>query len=345
MVCNFSKLVIDIKTFVPTYFDKFRCIADKCPDTCCAGWEADLDGEIIAKYKTLDGELGEKIKNSLAKDETDCDIFALCENGRCPFLNDCNLCDIQAAYGEDFLSKTCALFPRFYDDFGKIREMGIGFGCPEAARIMLDDNEPFSLEFYEEITDEIDDIDEDFLSGIIELRADIFAILEAEDLCFKKKIEHIFEIATGFQKELDGDDYFDEKQNRSFDDCIAVLENMEYIKPERKDFVSSLKGRKLSKNTLNLYRSDFEKLMKYYIFRYFLSLGYDCDVVTPVKYGVFACIVISRIYAYLGTPDFETRVKVMYSYSKEVEYSDVNMDLLDNAMYGDFSLHDLINLL
>jgi DeoR/GlpR family transcriptional regulator of sugar metabolism len=59
--------VIDIKTFVPTYFDKFRCIADKCPDTCCAGWEADLDGEIIAKYKTLDGELGEKIKNSLAE--------------------------------------------------------------------------------------------------------------------------------------------------------------------------------------------------------------------------------------------------------------------------------------
>ena len=97
---------------------------------------------------------------------------------------------------------------------------------------------------------------------------------------------------------------------------------------ERKDFVSSLKGRKLSKNTLNLYRSDFEKLMKYYIFRYFLSLGYDCDVVTPVKYGVFACIVISRIYAYLGTPDFETRVKVMYSYSKEVEYEDKNGDKL-----------------
>lgn len=337
--------MIDIKTFVPTYFDKFRCIADKCPDTCCAGWEADLDGEIITKYKTLDGELGEKIKNSLAKDETDCDIFALCENGRCPFLNSCNLCDIQARYGEDFLSKTCAMFPRFYDNFGKIREMGIGFGCPEAARIMLDDNEPFSLEFYEEITDEIDDIDEDFLSEIIALRAEIFAVLETEDLCFKKKIEQIFEITTGFQKELDGDDYFDEKHNRSFDDCIAVLENMECIKPERKDFVSSLKGRKLSKNTLNLYRSDFEKLMKYYIYRYFLSLGYDCDVVTPVKYGVFACIVIGRIYAYLGTPDFETRVKVMYSYSKEVEYSDVNMDLLDNTMYGDFSLHDLINLL
>lgn len=337
--------MIDIKTFVPTYFDKFRCIAGECPDTCCAGWEADLDDDIIEKYRTVSGELGERIQSSLAKDETDCYIFALCDNGRCPFLNSCNLCDIQAAHGEEFLSKTCAMFPRFYDDFGKIREMGIGFGCPEAARIMLGDDEPFSLEFYEEITDETEDIDEDFLSEIIALRAEIFIILEDKDLSFRKKIEKIFDVVTEFQKELDGDGYVDGIQHRDFDDCIAVLENMEYIKPERMDFVSSLKGKKLSKNTLNLYRSDFEKLMKYYIFRYFLSIGYDYDVVTPVKYGVFSCIVISRIYAYLGTPDFETRVKIMYSYSKEVEYSDVNMDLLDNAMYEDFSLHDLINLL
>lgn len=337
--------MIDIKTFVPSYFKKFNCIADKCPDTCCAGWEADLDDEIIEKYKSIGGELGERIKNSLAKDETDCNIFALCENGRCPFLNSCNLCDIQAAHGEGFLSKTCAMFPRFYDDFGKIREMGIGFGCPEAAKIMLEDNEPFSLEIYEECTDESDDIDEDFLSEIIALRAEIFTVLEDKELSFKKKIKQVFEITTAFQKMLDSEDYSDEKQNRSFDDCIAVLENMECIKPERKDFVSSLKGRKLSKESLEIYRSDFEKLMKYYIFRYFLSMGYDYDVVTPVKYGVFACIVISSIYDHFVKPDFETRVKIMYSYSKEVEYSDVNMDLLDNAMYGDFSLHDLINLL
>ena len=338
-------VVSNIKTFVPTYFDKFRCIAGECPDTCCAGWEADLDEDIIEKYKTAGGELGERINSSLTKDETGCNIFALCENGRCPFLNSCNLCDIQAAYGEEYLSRTCAMFPRFYDDFGKIREMGIGFGCPEAARIMLLDDEPFSLEFYEECVDEVDDIDEDFLSEIIALRAEIFTILEDEELSFKKKIESIFDIVTAFRKELDGENYSDEIQHRDFDDCIAVLENTEYIKPERKDFILSLKGKKLSANPLNLYRSDFEKLMKYYIFRYFLSMGYDYDVVTPVKYGVFACIVISRIYSYFGTPDFETRVKIMYSYSKEVEYSDVNTELLDRSMYEDFGVKDLIGLL
>lgn len=337
--------MIGIKTFVPSYFKNFRCIADKCPDTCCAGWEADLDDEIIEKYKTIGGELGERIKNALAKDETDGNIFALCENGRCPFLNTCNLCDIQAAYGEGFLSKTCSLFPRFYDDFGKIREMGIGFGCPEAARIMLDDDEPFSLDFLEECVDEVEDIDEDFLTQIIALRAEIFAILEDKELSFKKKIESIFQITTAVQKQLDDESYTDEFQHRNFDDCLGILENMEYIKDERKNFLLALKGKKLSKNALNLYRSDFEKLMKYYIFRYFLSMGYNYDVVTPVKYGVFACIVISRIYDYCGTPDFETRVKIMYSYSKEVEYSDININLLDDAMYTDFGTSDLLNMI
>ncbi|MBE6783732.1 MAG: hypothetical protein E7536_06940 [Ruminococcaceae bacterium] len=28
-----------MKVFVPQYFDEFTCIADKCPDTCCIGWE------------------------------------------------------------------------------------------------------------------------------------------------------------------------------------------------------------------------------------------------------------------------------------------------------------------
>ncbi|MBO5422147.1 MAG: flagellin lysine-N-methylase [Clostridia bacterium] len=338
--------MIIIKTFVPTYFDKFRCIADKCPDTCCAGWEADLDGEIIEKYKTIDGELGERIKQSLAKDEADCDIFALCENGRCPFLNSCNLCDIQATHGEEFLSNTCSLFPRFFEDFGKIREMGLGFGCPEAARIMLEDDEPFSLCFYEECVDEVEDIDEDFLSVLIELRAEIFTVLEDGDLSFRNKIKSIFKLVTALQEEIDAEAYNGTRSEfKGFDECIEILEKMEYIRPERKDFVSSLKNEKLSKNALNLYRSDFEKLMKYYFFRYFLACGYDYDVVTPVKYGVFACIVISRIYAHFGNPDFEKRVKIMYSYSKEVEYSDVNMDLLDEALYRNFDIEDLINLI
>lgn len=337
--------MIDIKIFVPTYFDKFSCIADKCPDTCCIGWEVDIDSETSEKYLSVSGDLGDKIKKHLTKDDTGCDIFTLCDGDRCPFLNSCNLCEIQLKEGEDFLSKTCQLFPRFFDDFGKIREMGLGFGCPEAARIMLENEETFSLKFYDECADTVEDIDEDFLGELIELRAEMFVVLEDKNLNFRKKVESILSMARAFQKNLDGEFFDNTQQNRNFEDCITVLENMEYIRSDRRDFLKNLKNKELSKNAINLYSSDFEKLMKYYIFRYLLKAVYDYDVLTRVKYGIFACIVISRIYSLYEYPDFETRLKIMYSYSKEVEYSDVNMDLLDGVLFDSFSSENLINMI
>lgn len=338
-------MVITIKTFVPTYFDKFRCIADKCPDTCCIGWEVDIDPQTAEKYSAIGGELGDKIRRHLIRDDYGCNIFTLCDGDRCPFLNSCNLCEIQLGAGEEALSKTCTLFPRFFDDFGTLREMGLGFGCPEAARIMLEDDEPFSLLFYNESADVAEDVDEEFLRELIDFRAEIFTVLENKDSSFRNKAETVLNLAKTFQNKLDGEDFYDNPQHKSFEDCITILENMEYISNNRKEFINNLKGKELSENTTKLYCNDFEKLLKYYIFRYLLKAVYDYDVLTKVKHGIFACIVISRIYAYLGAPDFETRVKVMYSYSKEVEYSDVNMDLLDSVLYDSFGTDTLINIL
>ncbi len=334
--------MISIKTFVPTYFKDFSCIADKCPDTCCAGWEADLDPEIIEKYKTIDGELGKRIKAHLSEDETGCAIFALCENDRCPFLNSCNLCDIQAAHGEKFLSKTCSLFPRFFDDFSDIREMGLGFGCPEAARIMLEDNEPFKLCLLNDPDENTED--DGFYSLCTNARQKIFDILEAPLTDFKEKISKVFEIASELQDKIDSF-YEDAEENElKFDDCVSLLSKMEYINEERHSLLINLKDCCYT-DILREYQSDFEKLMKYYIFRYFLQGCYCDDAVTPVKYGVFACIVIRRIYAYAENLDSESRVKIMQGYSKEIEYSDVNMDLLDTAMYNSFSVKNLIELI
>lgn len=339
------KAVIKIKVFVPSYFYKFRCIADKCPDTCCIGWEVDIDEETAKKYSEIDGRLGDKIQKHLTSDETGCNIFTLCEGDRCPFLNKCNLCEIQTERGEKFLSRTCTLFPRFFDNFGDLCEMGIGFGCPEAARIILSEEEPFSLKLHDKSNDESNDIDSDFLKELISLRSEIFTVLENEKTDFRSKIKTVLNIAKEFQETLDGDNLTDEIQHRDFSDCLTLLESMEYISDKRRDFVKKLRAKKLPANALNTYQSDFEKLMKYYIFRYLLKAVYDYDVLTKVKYGIFASIVISRIYSCFKSPDFETRVKIMYSFSKEVEYSDVNMDLLDDAMYYDFSADDLINLI
>ncbi len=340
-----NEVVIEIKAFVPSYFHKFNCIADKCPDTCCVGWEVDIDKETTEKYSTLSGELGRKIKKYLTRDELGSSFFTLCDGDRCPFLNGCGLCEIQGEMGEDFLSKTCTLFPRFFDDFGSLRETGLGFGCPEAARIILSDEEGFSLKLHEEFETEEEDVDEEFLRDLLDLRKEIFTLLEDKKNTFKKKIEDVLSLARDFQRSIDGDDFTDEAQNRSFYDCLTILEKMELISNSRKEFVQVLKEKALSKDPSVIYSSDFDKLMKYYIFRYLLKAVYDYDVLTKVKYGVFASIIIIRIYSCFENPDFDTRVKIMYSFSKEVEYSDNNMDLLDEMMYGSFSAEDLINLI
>lgn len=337
--------MIEIKIYVPSYFKKFRCIAGECPDTCCIGWEVDIDPETADRYSVIDGMLGNKIKKHLTRDETGCDIFTLCASNRCPFLNSNNLCEIQLNVGEDALSKTCTLFPRFFDDFGQIREMGLGFGCPEAARIILEDNNAFTLNYYDKCSDTSEEIDEIFLTELIELRKAMFSILEDGNYDFREKVTEILNLAKEFQMLIDGELFEDNNQHRTFQDCIAILENMEFINVERKAFVIGIKTQELTEDVFKLYRSDFEKLMIYYIFRYLLKAVYDYDVLTKVKYGIFACIVISRIYSVIENIDFDTRVKVMYSYSKEVEYSDLNMELLDEMLYENFGTNDLMNLI
>ena len=38
---------------IPEYYNKFKCIASKCSDNCCIGWEIDIDSKTYEKYKML----------------------------------------------------------------------------------------------------------------------------------------------------------------------------------------------------------------------------------------------------------------------------------------------------
>ena len=69
----------------PDYFDQFHCIGSACSDTCCAGWEIEVDEETSGRYQKLQGELGERIRRHLTVTEEE-SYFGL-KNGRCPFLN------------------------------------------------------------------------------------------------------------------------------------------------------------------------------------------------------------------------------------------------------------------
>ncbi|MBQ7201039.1 MAG: flagellin lysine-N-methylase [Eubacterium sp.] len=49
----------------PSYYDDFHCIADRCEDTCCAGWEIDIDDDTYDKYMSVGGDFGARLIESI----------------------------------------------------------------------------------------------------------------------------------------------------------------------------------------------------------------------------------------------------------------------------------------
>ena len=120
----------------PDYFDRFRCIAGDCPDSCCKEWDVQVDEVSAAYYRSLPGALGDRLREVL-HDEDDETVMTILD-GRCPMWRDDGLCRIQAELGEQALCKTCREFPRLTHDYGAFIELGLELSCPEAAKFILE---------------------------------------------------------------------------------------------------------------------------------------------------------------------------------------------------------------
>ena len=83
-----------MKLRIPSYYEKFSCIADRCKDSCCIGWEIDIDEDTYSYYHEMPGEFGDRLRNHMVTDSDGTNHFVLEKNGYCPFLNEQKLCDI-----------------------------------------------------------------------------------------------------------------------------------------------------------------------------------------------------------------------------------------------------------
>lgn len=124
-----------MNTYWPDYCQQFRCKADRCLHTCCAGWAICIDEVSLARFEK-DPEVAGKISDG---------CFTLKDDGRCPFLRDDNLCEMILTRGEDYLCDICKEHPRFYNTYEDRIEAGIGLVCEEACRLALGFKTPFTL--------------------------------------------------------------------------------------------------------------------------------------------------------------------------------------------------------
>ena len=65
-----------MKIVKPSYFDTFRCIADRCPDSCCKEWDVLVDAEKAAFYRALPGDLGARLRQVLKDEDGEVCIFS-----------------------------------------------------------------------------------------------------------------------------------------------------------------------------------------------------------------------------------------------------------------------------
>ena len=187
-----------MKIRVPDYFLDFKCIADRCTDSCCEGWEIDIDKVTLEKYRHLDAPIGAEIR-----EKTSHGCFPLQENGRCAFLDSRGLCRIISAVGDRYLCDICREHPRYYGVGRYGIEGGLGLGCEEAARMILslrsmprfieiERDIPYSDE--DEFASMSDDLREALYNGIFDLSMPeligkyIAQASTADELAFKASV-------------------------------------------------------------------------------------------------------------------------------------------------------------
>ena len=126
---------------IPDFYDSFHCIGGKCPDNCCIGWELDIDDDTYEYYRSVQGPFGERLRANMSgaekSSENESVSFRLQVDGRCPFLNSENLCDICLELGPDALCRICTDYPRYSFEWGDTIEKSLTLSCPEAGRLLF----------------------------------------------------------------------------------------------------------------------------------------------------------------------------------------------------------------
>lgn len=211
----------------PDYFNEFQCTADKCKDTCCAGWQIVIDKDSLEKYKKIKGDYIWKVMANVDWEEG---CFRQDKAKRCAFLNKDNLCDLYTNAGEESLCKTCRDYPRHTEEFEDVREVTLSASCPEVARILMERKTPVSFVTVEkpeeEETEFFGDFDPFLYSVIEEGRAAMIEILQDRKLPIKERAVLVLGMAHDMQRRVNRRELFE---------CDSVIEK--YKKEKSREFV------------------------------------------------------------------------------------------------------------
>ena len=319
---------------VPDYYDKFHCLAGKCPHSCCTQWEVVIDEEHADQYRCVSGALSEKLHSALQQDSDGDWCFSL-SGGRCPFLDAENLCEIHKELGQAATSITCQEHPRFTEDYGTFKETTLAASCPAANTLLLESEAP--LRFIEFQTDEPTEECDEWIQYLLPLRQKMLELLCDRTQPLSLRLQHFLSLAMAAQT------CFDEEQPEAilsllsqpvpclmpqetspspFPAALLVLTELEPLESDWHPLVHNA----ISAASANVSASLLERIAVYFAFRYLLKSVNDGDLLGRAQLVLYAVCVIRRLAGLCGLSEALRR------FSCEIEHNEENLDALLDAL-------------
>ncbi|MBQ8280967.1 MAG: flagellin lysine-N-methylase [Lachnospiraceae bacterium] len=379
----------------PHYYDDFRCTADKCPDTCCAGWQIVIDDESLERYEECVDLFGSRLRNDIDWQEGCFKQY----NRRCAMLNEQNLCDLVIEKGEAWLCTTCDRYPRHIEEFDGVREMSLSLSCPVVAKMMLKSQEKVSFIVEEDEEDEplwkeFEDFDYMLYTYLLDAREVLFLIVQNRELSINERMSIIMKFAEelqacvdeerlydmenvieryrkhGYTEEIRQGDKPDEKTvneaEYDWENILRGKSRYQYLKDNFEVFYKLERLRDdwsevVDKTRETLYENGFdnykriydgfygefvsafgqerwdifrEQILMFFIYTYFCGAVYDDCIYSKVGMAVYAVefvgeFIMSSWYLSDKNLSLEECIRLAYRYAREVEHSDVNLNILE----------------
>lgn len=345
---------------IPDYYNKFSCIADKCKDNCCIGWEIEIDDKTSEKYKKVKGSLKERFANDI------CNNVFILKNNRCPFLNGNNLCDIQAKLGGDYLCKVCRKYPRFTVEANGIEKKGLSLSCEEAARIIFTHGD--KVTFVKNGTSE-----QNFANEILYIENEVINILQDRKNTIPDRIKIFLNYLSEAQKIINDCDkdaisllkkikkvcppYKSNSIKAFLDETCYIFEGLEVLNDEWTNAFLELKSltdedvSKFDRYKVAKRENWYENILVYFVHRYFIKASYDSNIILWAKFIFLSFFAIKGLAAirYKNTGKFTLSdiISVSKTYSKEIEHSEENIDyILEEILFSEeFDSADLCSII
>lgn len=314
-----------LKRIQPWFYREFQCIASHCTDSCCIGWEIDVDPESLERYTAVTGAFGDQLRSGIVRDAQGAH-FALDEHERCPFLNKSNLCEIYIHLGADSLCGICREHPRFYEWFGDRVEAGLGLCCEEACRLLLSDEAP--LRFEEVKTAEEEEAfsgDEELLEALEPVREKVYALLQDRSQPFAQRLECLIPCLTDVQDEWDGFAPMEETEPARAPDKQQILRLCRAMEPIDDGWTQLVARMEAENAPMEAPDWMYEHAAVYLTYRWLLKAAYDGDVLGKGRLIAAYLHILRQMLQSGAVSSSEEGLRLL---SKELEYSQENIDLV-----------------